>query len=104
MSDPSRDLNRIAEVLRCKSSSLALSLEEPEATLIDSANQAAFLLKLSATIFVVTLLAVYPYPFFLRETTKFSRRFISHRLVSPIRLLVLGRTYGTYLHYERSYV
>jgi hypothetical protein len=45
----------------------------------------------------------YPYPFFPRETTKFSQRFISHRFVSPIRLLVLGRTYGTFLHYERSY-
>ncbi len=48
--------------------------------------------------------SAYPYPFFLRETTKFSPRFMSHRLVSPIRLLVLGRTYGTYLHYECSYV
>ncbi len=46
----------------------------------------------------------YTYPFFPRETTKFSLRFISHRFVSLIRLLVLGRTYGTYLHYERSYV
>ena len=33
MGDPPRD--GIAEVLRCDSSSLALSLEEPEATLID---------------------------------------------------------------------
>ena len=32
-----------------------------------------------------------------------SRHFISHRLVPPIQLSVLGRTYGTYLHYERSY-
>ena len=33
----------------------------------------------------------------------FSPELRSHRLVSPIRLSVLGRTYGTYLHYERSY-
>jgi hypothetical protein len=42
-------------------------------------------------------------PFFLRETSDFSPRFNLHRLVSPFRLLILGRTYGTYLHYERSY-
>ncbi len=30
-------------------------------------------------------------------------RFNSNRLVSPIWLLVLGRTYGKYLHYERFY-
>ncbi len=39
MGDPCRD--GVTEILRCDSSSLALSLEEPEATLIDCANQAA---------------------------------------------------------------
>ena len=39
MGDPPRDVS--AEVLRCDSSSLALSLEEPEATLIDYTNQGA---------------------------------------------------------------
>jgi hypothetical protein len=46
---------------------------------------------------------IYPYPFFLRETSDFSPRFNLHRLVSPFRLLILGQTYGTYLHYERTY-
>ena len=48
MGDTSRD--GIAEVLRCDSSSLALSLEEPEATLIDCANQTAVPLNLDAAI------------------------------------------------------
>ena len=48
MGDPPRD--GIAEVLRCDSSSLALSLEEPETTLIDYANQAAVPLNLCAAI------------------------------------------------------
>ena len=48
MGDPPRD--GIAEVLRCDSSSLALSLEEPEATLIDYANQGAVTLDLRATV------------------------------------------------------
>ena len=48
MGDPDRD--GIAEVLRCDSSSLALSLEEPEATLIDYANQIAVALDLCTTI------------------------------------------------------
>ncbi len=48
--------------------------------------------------------AQYPYPFPPHETTNFSPRFISHRFVSLILLLVLGRTYGTFLHYERSYL
>jgi hypothetical protein len=48
MGDPPRD--GIAEVLRCDSSSLALSLEEPEAPLIDYANQGAIALDLGATI------------------------------------------------------
>ena len=48
MGDPPRD--GIAEMLRCDSSSLALSLEEPEATLIDYANQVAVALDLCATI------------------------------------------------------
>ena len=42
-------------------------------------------------------------PEFPPKTTLFSPDLRSHRLVSPIRLSVLGRTYGTYLHYERSY-
>ncbi len=39
MGDPCQD--GIAEVICCDSSSLVLSLEEPEATLIDCANQPA---------------------------------------------------------------
>ena len=35
--------------------------------------------------------------------TLFSPDLKSHRLVSPIRLSVLGRADGTYLHYDRSY-
>ena len=46
--DPPRD--GITEVLRCDSSSLALGLEEPEATLIDYANQIAVALDLCTTI------------------------------------------------------
>ncbi len=46
---------------------------------------------------------LYPYPFFLRETSDFSPLFNLHLLVSPFRLLILGRTYGTYLHYARTY-
>ncbi len=46
---------------------------------------------------------LYPYHFFLRETSNFSLRFNLYRLVSPFWLLILGRTYGTYLHYERTY-
>ena len=42
-------------------------------------------------------------PDFPAKTTLFSPDLRSLRLVSPIRLSVLGRTYGTYLHYERSY-
>ena len=42
--DPPRDVS--AEVFRCDSSSLALSLEEPEATLIDYTNQGAVALDL----------------------------------------------------------
>ena len=53
---------------------------------------------------VVRAAPAYPYPLFPRETSNLSPRFISHRLVSPIRLLVLGRTNGTFLYYERSYV
>ena len=41
--------------------------------------------------------------FFPPNLPLFSPELRSHRLVSPIRLSVLGRTYGTYLHYERSY-
>ena len=48
MGDPPRD--GIAEMLRCDSSSLALSLEEPEATLIDYTNQGAVALDLCGTI------------------------------------------------------
>ena len=45
----------------------------------------------------------YPYRFYPGDTTDLSPRFKSHRLVPPIRHSVLGRSYGTYLHYERSY-
>ncbi len=45
----------------------------------------------------------YPYHFFLRETILSSPRFNLHWLVSPFRLLVLGWTYCTYLHYGRTY-
>ena len=45
----------------------------------------------------------YPYRNFHGDWTDFSRRYKSHRLVPPIRLSVLSRIYGTYLHYERSY-
>ena len=45
----------------------------------------------------------YPYRIFPADLPYFSPELRSHRLVSPIRLSVLGRTYGTYLHYERSY-
>jgi hypothetical protein len=48
MGDPCRD--GVTEILRCDSSSLALSLEEPEATLIDCAKQVAVSLNLIATI------------------------------------------------------
>ena len=48
MGDLPRD--GIAVVLRCDSSSLALSLEVPEATLIDYANQIAVALDLCTTI------------------------------------------------------
>ena len=47
--------------------------------------------------------AIYPYRIFPANSPLFSPDLRSHRLVSPIRLSVLGRTYGTYLHYERSY-
>ena len=43
-----------------------------------------------------------PCPLFPRKTTLPPLDFKSHRLVPPIRQSVLGRTYGTYLHYERS--
>ena len=42
-------------------------------------------------------------PFFPRGTTFFPRGFKSHRFEPPIRLSVLGRTYGTFLYFERSY-
>ena len=45
----------------------------------------------------------YPYRFSHADVTVFSRRLKSRLFVPPIRLPVLGRTYGTYLHYERSY-
>ena len=47
--------------------------------------------------------SIYPYRIFPANLPLFSPDLRSHRLVSPIRLSVLGRTYGTYLHYERSY-
>ena len=47
--------------------------------------------------------AQYPYRIFPANLPLFSPELRSHRLVSPIRLSVLGRTYGTYLHYKRSY-
>ncbi len=59
MGDPCPD--GVTEILRCDSSSLALSLKEPEATLIDCANQAAVSLNLSATILGCYLVgSVYP--------------------------------------------
>ncbi len=59
MGDPCQD--GVTEILRCDSSSLALGLEEPEATLIDCANQAAVSLNLSATILGCYLVGcVYP--------------------------------------------
>ena len=45
----------------------------------------------------------YPYRFSHGDTTVFSRRFNSSLFIPPIRNSVLGRTYGTYLLYERSY-
>ena len=45
----------------------------------------------------------YPYRIFPANSPLFSPDLRSHRLVSPIRISVLGRTYGTFLHYERSY-
>ena len=45
----------------------------------------------------------YPYRIFPANLPLFFPELRSHRLVSQIRLSVLGRTYGTYLHYERSY-
>ena len=47
--------------------------------------------------------ALYPCRIFPAKTSLFSPDLRSHWLVSPIRLSVLGLTYGTYLHYERSY-
>ena len=47
--------------------------------------------------------SAYPYRFSHGDTTVFSRCFNSSLFISPIRHSVLGRTYGTYLHYERSY-
>jgi hypothetical protein len=46
--DPPRDVS--AEVFRCDSSSLALSFEEPEATLIDYSNQGAVALDLRLSV------------------------------------------------------
>ena len=48
---------------------------------------------------------VYPYRFSHADVTVFSRRLKSRLFVPPIRLPVLrvGRTYGTHLHYERTY-
>ena len=46
---------------------------------------------------------LYPYRFSHGDTSLFSRRFKSSLFIPPIRHSVLGRTYGTYLHYERSY-
>ena len=45
----------------------------------------------------------YPYWNFHAVWTVFSLQLKSRLFVPPIRLSVLGRTYGTYLHYERSY-
>ena len=45
----------------------------------------------------------YPYWNFLCDWTVFSRRLKSLLFVPPIRLSPIGQTYGTYLHYERSY-
>ena len=45
----------------------------------------------------------YPYRFSHGDTSLFSRRFKSSLFIPPNRHSVLGRTYGTYLHYERSY-
>ena len=47
--------------------------------------------------------STYPYLFYPCDTTDLSPLFKSHRLVPPIRHSVLGRTYGMYLHYKRSY-
>ncbi len=49
------------------------------------------------------LVETYPYHFFLREKSDFSLLFNLHGLVSPFWLLIFGRTYGTYLRYERTY-
>ena len=46
---------------------------------------------------------VYPYRFSHGDATVFSRLFNSSLFIPPIRHSVFGRTYGTYLHYERSY-
>ena len=48
-------------------------------------------------------LELYPYRFSHADTTVFSRRLKSLLFIPPIRLPVLGQTYGTYLHYERTY-
>ena len=47
--------------------------------------------------------ASYPYHFYHADSPDLSRRLKSRLFIPPIRLPVLGRTYGTYLHYERTY-